>query len=184
MSELPEIKRVAPDAVALRALAHPVRLRLLSLLRIEGPSTATALAARLGLNSGATSYHLRLLARHGFSEDDAGQGTRRERWWKASHQSTTFFEPGSSREQYEAGAAFAEAVLTAQIGLIWWVSTQWGMWRRKTRDAQAVPKRPALPDEGLEKWMGWWQLLKRLKRRRRQWRRHGQRLLRVIAARG
>lgn len=118
MTDLPELKRIAPDAVALRALAHPVRLRILSLLRVEGPSTATALAARLGLNSGATSYHLRLLARHDLIAEDVGQGTRRERWWQAKHQSTTFFEPGSSPEQYEASAAFAEAALTQQIGMM------------------------------------------------------------------
>src|SRR5262245_28458635 len=47
---------------SLRALAHPVRVKLLGLLRIEGPATATGLAEKLGLNSGATSYHLRQLA--------------------------------------------------------------------------------------------------------------------------
>ena len=57
---------IALDAGSLRGLAHPVRLRMLGLLRTEGPATATRLAARLGLNSGATSYHLRQLATHGF----------------------------------------------------------------------------------------------------------------------
>ena len=53
------LRRVVPDATALKALAHPVRLRMLGMLRVDGPATATQLAARLGLNSGATSYHLR-----------------------------------------------------------------------------------------------------------------------------
>ena len=35
------------DDRALRALAHPLRLRILSLLRHDGPATATLLAARL-----------------------------------------------------------------------------------------------------------------------------------------
>jgi DNA-binding transcriptional ArsR family regulator len=52
-------EQVTPDPTALRALSHPVRLRMLGLLRSEGPSTASRLAERLGLNSGATSYHLR-----------------------------------------------------------------------------------------------------------------------------
>ena len=58
------------------------------MLRVDGPSTASALATRLGLNSGATSYHLRQLAQHGFVVDDEGRGNGRERWWRAAHQST------------------------------------------------------------------------------------------------
>ena len=61
-----------PDPVrAIRALSHPLRVRLLDLLRFDGPSTATLLARRVGESSGATSYHLRQLARHGFIEEDS-----------------------------------------------------------------------------------------------------------------
>ena len=49
------------DAAALKVLAHPLRSRLLSALRVDGPATATDLATRLETNSGATSYHLRKL---------------------------------------------------------------------------------------------------------------------------
>jgi DNA-binding transcriptional ArsR family regulator len=79
---------ITPDPAGLKALAHPVRLRMLGLLRTDGPATATTLAARLGLNTGATSYHLRQLAQHGFITDDEGRGNGRERWWRASHTST------------------------------------------------------------------------------------------------
>jgi DNA-binding transcriptional ArsR family regulator len=65
-----------------------LRVRLLGLLRAEGPSTATRLAERLGLASGATSYHLRQLAAHGFVAEDTERGVGRERWWKAAHQWT------------------------------------------------------------------------------------------------
>ncbi len=41
-----EISRIVPDATALKALAHPVRLRMLGMLRIDGPATATRLAER------------------------------------------------------------------------------------------------------------------------------------------
>jgi DNA-binding transcriptional ArsR family regulator len=75
-------RRDINDPGALRALAHPLRLRLLDQLRFAGPATATTLAARLGESSGATSYHLRQLARHGFIEEDLGRGSRRERWWQ------------------------------------------------------------------------------------------------------
>ena len=87
-------KSVTPTPRELRALTHPVRLRILGILRSEGATTATALATRLGLNTGATSYHLRQLAAHGFIVDDASLGTGRERWWRAAHTSTsTGWEP-------------------------------------------------------------------------------------------
>jgi len=79
---------VTPDIAGLRALSHPVRLRMLGLLRTEGAATATTLAARLDLNTGATSYHLRQLAQHGFIEEDTERGNARDRWWRAAHTST------------------------------------------------------------------------------------------------
>ena len=65
-----DLTSITPTPAGLKALSHPVRLRMLGLLRTEGPATATTLAARLGLNTGATSYHLRQLAQHGFIVDD------------------------------------------------------------------------------------------------------------------
>ncbi|MFH8606663.1 ArsR/SmtB family transcription factor [Streptomyces sp. NPDC018029] len=76
------------DARTLRGLAHPLRMRLLSSLRLDGPATASQLAARLGESSGATSYHLRQLAEYGFVEDDPERGKGRERWWRSAHQGT------------------------------------------------------------------------------------------------
>jgi DNA-binding transcriptional ArsR family regulator len=70
------------DATSLKALAHPLRVDLLERLRRLGPATATQLAQEMGETSGATSYHLRQLARHGFVEEDEALGTRRERWWR------------------------------------------------------------------------------------------------------
>lgn len=79
---------ITPSAAGLRALSHPTRLKMLMLLRLEGPATATQLAQQLRLNTGATSYHLRQLAEHGFIAEDAERGDARDRWWKAAHQST------------------------------------------------------------------------------------------------
>jgi DNA-binding transcriptional ArsR family regulator len=73
---------------SLTALAHPVRVQLLGVLRADGPSTATALAARLGESSGTTSYHLRQLAAADFVVEDTARGNGRERWWRAAQQST------------------------------------------------------------------------------------------------
>jgi DNA-binding transcriptional ArsR family regulator len=69
------------SAREVRALAHPLRLRLLELLR-QGPATASMLARELGESSGATSYHLRELKKSGFIDDDEERGNGRDRWWK------------------------------------------------------------------------------------------------------
>ena len=101
------------DPEALRALAHPLRGKLLAALRIDGPATASMLARRYGESSGATSYHLRQLARFGLVEDDPEHEGGRERWWRAAHELTDWStgefvggEPG------DAGAhrAFARRV--------------------------------------------------------------------------
>lgn len=70
------------DLDALKGLAHPLRVQILDALSIYGQFTASGLAERLGESSGATSYHLRQLERHGFVREVAGKGTGRERWWE------------------------------------------------------------------------------------------------------
>ncbi len=82
-----------PSASQLRVLAHPLRSRLLGALRLHGPASATALAQRLGTNSGATSYHLRQLASAGLVEDSPSLSTGRERVWRASHDATSWRSP-------------------------------------------------------------------------------------------
>src|SRR6478735_11898073 len=80
----PERDVFVDDTARLKALAHPLRVRLLGLLRTYGPSTATALARRVDQSSGVTSYHLRQLESSGFVVEDTERGNRRERWWKAA----------------------------------------------------------------------------------------------------
>lgn len=78
------------DPRALKALAHPLRQEILRRLRRDGVATATSLAAALGENTGATSYHLRQLAEHGFVEDVPERARGRERWWRARPQDVRF----------------------------------------------------------------------------------------------
>ncbi|MDR9450015.1 MAG: helix-turn-helix domain-containing protein [Acidimicrobiia bacterium] len=78
------------DERDLEALAHPIRMRLLTMLRADGPSTASKLAARVGESSGLTSYHLRQLAERGFIGEAPDLGTKRERWWKAEKHITRY----------------------------------------------------------------------------------------------
>ncbi|MFC9965283.1 ArsR/SmtB family transcription factor [Nocardia ignorata] len=75
--------REVTDPVALRALAHPLRQRILRALAEKGPATATGLAEVLGENTGATSYHLRQLAEHGFIEEAPELAKGKERWWRS-----------------------------------------------------------------------------------------------------
>jgi DNA-binding transcriptional ArsR family regulator len=92
---------------AMRGLVHPIRLRLLDLLQADGPATATGLGDRIGQSSGVTSYHLRVLADHGFVVEETDRGNGRDRWWRAVHRSTSFSfrvpgDPGSSETVEQA----------------------------------------------------------------------------------
>jgi DNA-binding transcriptional ArsR family regulator len=91
---------ITPSAAGLRALSHPTRLKMLMLLRTEGPATATQLAQKLTLNTGATSYHLRQLADHGFIVEDAERGDARDRWWRANLDARQGEEDAESAEAY------------------------------------------------------------------------------------
>jgi DNA-binding transcriptional ArsR family regulator len=110
MSETEEARQAAAEAVvpqseregrnldldSLKALAHPLRVQIFDILSTYGEFTASGLAERLGESSGATSYHLRQLEKHGFVREIEGRGTGRERWWErtpgsvniASHDAT------------------------------------------------------------------------------------------------
>src|SRR5690625_6384631 len=70
------------DAETLKAYAHPLRIKMYDYLLTHGSATATQLAQELGENTGQTSYHLRILARHGLVEDDpevTARGRERDR---------------------------------------------------------------------------------------------------------
>ncbi|MET7563662.1 helix-turn-helix domain-containing protein [Streptomyces sp. NPDC005479] len=77
------------DAAALKALAHPLRMRLLGMLRQDGPATASELAVRTGESTASTSYHLRVLAKYAFVAEAASRD-RRERRWQAVHSLTAW----------------------------------------------------------------------------------------------
>src|SRR6266851_2197916 len=97
MSE-PLQPREVRDVEELRALAHPMRQRILRRLHEAGPATSTTLARDLGENSGIMSYHLRLLAGHDFVREVAGRGQGRERWWEVSPQHVWIPREGLSIE--------------------------------------------------------------------------------------
>ncbi|SCF26558.1 Helix-turn-helix domain-containing protein [Micromonospora viridifaciens] len=100
----PAPRGVRLDHRQVRVLAHPLRIRLLGALRVKGPATATALAALLGTNTGATSYHLRQLAEVGLVVEDPDLGTGRQRFWRAAHDVTNW-EPTDFDDDPDARAA-------------------------------------------------------------------------------
>ncbi|WP_394434325.1 winged helix-turn-helix domain-containing protein [Streptomyces sp. SGAir0957] len=92
------------DTRSLRALAHPLRIKIMDSLRGDGPATSAVLAARFGESTGTLSWHLRLLAENGFIVEDEERGTKRERWWKAAHK-THVLPTSKLRKDPEARAS-------------------------------------------------------------------------------
>ncbi len=103
------------DSRSLRALAHPLRVRIVGSLREHGPATATLLAGRLGESSGLTSYHLRQLAAAGLVGEEPGRGRGRERWWHAMHRGTWYDTDlvGEDEESQALGQEYLRAVADA-----------------------------------------------------------------------
>ena len=93
------------DPKAMRALAHPVRLAILSTLQRGGPATATQLAPQVGATPSVTSWHLRHLAGFGLIRDSEPGEDRRERRWEAVARGFRFETPAD-----EEGSAAARAL--------------------------------------------------------------------------
>jgi Helix-turn-helix domain len=97
------------DPKALRAYAHPVRMKLIVALRTRGPLTATQAGRLLGESSGTCSFHLRQLAKYGLVEE-AGGGTGREKPWRATTTSTSWDELPETPEAAAAVSLLTETV--------------------------------------------------------------------------
>jgi DNA-binding transcriptional ArsR family regulator len=77
--------RQITDSRVLAALSHPLRRRLIDVLRVEGPATASMLAGRTGQAVGNVSHHMKVLAAAGLvAEAPDLARDRRERWWQVS----------------------------------------------------------------------------------------------------
>ena len=74
-------RRHLTSPTELRALSHPTRLTILTLLDEEGPLTATEAGERIGESPANASFHLRTLARYGYVEEAPG-GRGRQRPWQ------------------------------------------------------------------------------------------------------
>ncbi|MEJ7832889.1 MAG: helix-turn-helix domain-containing protein [Nocardioides sp.] len=73
------------DPTRLRAIAHPVRNRILSELSASGPLRAADVARDLDIPANQASFHLRQLAKYGLVEEDpTAARDRRDRVWRAT----------------------------------------------------------------------------------------------------
>ncbi|MDT0142830.1 helix-turn-helix domain-containing protein [Microbacterium sp. PRC9] len=97
------------DSGALRALAHPLRVKIYDILSQYGPQTASSLAERLGESSGSTSYHLRALAKQDLIREAEDRGTGRERWWERPVGGVSFANPDAMATP--AGRAATQVVM-------------------------------------------------------------------------
>lgn len=112
---MPMTRFVVEDVDTLKAISHPLRLRLLGLLRSDGPATASELARTVGESSGSTSYHLRQLARYGFVADELEKRSGRERRWRAVHDMTVLPD---SLSALPGGRAALDRVRERQLQLL------------------------------------------------------------------
>ncbi|MGJ9413368.1 ArsR/SmtB family transcription factor [Aeromicrobium sp. CF4.19] len=73
------------EASVLRALAHPLRRRLLDVLSAKGPASVSILARATDQRVANISFHLKVLSLAGLVEE-APENARdgRERWWRHS----------------------------------------------------------------------------------------------------
>src|SRR4051812_27724376 len=101
------------DAGVLAALAHPLRRRLLDVLRVHGPATASALAERTDQHVGNVSHHVRALAEVGLVEEAPELAKdRREHWWRLVARSLRWSGEPLSDDPAEEAVAQAVQSLT------------------------------------------------------------------------
>ena len=102
------------SAKQMRALAHPLRMRVLGELRINGPRTVGGLCDVFDEAPGTLSYHLGKLAEFNFVEEAPELSTdRRERWWRASHEFTNIppLDPASPADERLASVAIRHQIV-------------------------------------------------------------------------
>jgi hypothetical protein len=98
------------DPRALRALAHPVRWKLIDVIAGEGTATVTRCAEVLGESTATCSYHLGILAKYGYiSRVPAGPG--RDKPWQLASPDLNLSPPGRGAEADAASRAAAAAFL-------------------------------------------------------------------------
>jgi len=111
----PDGVRTITDAKALSAMANAFRSRMMDALKVDGPSTASALAARTGQAVGSASHHLKVLSEAGLVEEAPELAKdRRERWWRLVDPGTRWSRADFADDTAAVTAAYAAEALTVQ----------------------------------------------------------------------
>ena len=118
------------DPKALRALAHPLRWRLLDLVGVEGEATATTCADALGESVASCSYHLNVLAKYGFIER-APAGRGRDKPWRLA----------STRQDLSGEGLGVEGELAAEAATEVFLDHELARLKARLRVAAREPKR-------------------------------------------
>ena len=129
------------DPRTLRALAHPLRLRLLGLLRSQGPATVSTLATAVEQAVPLVSYHLRQLAEHGFIEEAPELAKdRRETWWRSAHEFTSWSVTDflDTPERLDAIGMFQHQILSAHVARIRAFFDEAQTWDKEWLDASEI----------------------------------------------
>ncbi|WP_045747301.1 ArsR/SmtB family transcription factor [Actinoplanes rectilineatus] len=172
-----EIREVSGSDV-LAALAHPLRRRLMDVLKVHGACTASMMAERTGQAVANVSHHIKVLAGCDLVEEAPELARdRRERWWRLVSAGVRWSTAGATDPAGEAVAQAALALnLERQSGLAraWWTADEtekdhWGAgpfstdhWLRLTPEELAEFERQlqalvggwrdrAIPDDGQER---------------------------------
>jgi DNA-binding transcriptional ArsR family regulator len=107
------------DPQSMRALAHPVRLAIMSRLQRFGPATASELSPQVGATPSVTSWHLRHLAGFGLVRDAAPGTDRRERRWEAAGRGYRFaVPPGDENSEDVTAARLLSQLIFAQNAVV------------------------------------------------------------------
>jgi predicted ArsR family transcriptional regulator len=110
-------RRNLSDPKELRALAHPLRVRLLYLIGQEGALTATQCAAAVGESVANCSYHLNQLAKYNYiRQAEGGQG--REKPWEVASEGHSWSSVTDDPEVALAAEAVTNTVLDFAIDTI------------------------------------------------------------------
>jgi hypothetical protein len=104
----------APDPRALRALAHPLRWKLIDLVGSEMTATATRCAEVLGESVASCSYHLGILGKYGYTELVPGQPGR-EKPWRLTSPEQDLSTAGLDMEGAMAAEAATEVFLDHEL---------------------------------------------------------------------
>lgn len=131
------------EAAVLAAVAHPLRRRILDVVRVHGPQTASSLSERTGSAVGNISHHVKVLADVGLlAAAPELARDRRERWWRMERPGLTWDDADFDDDPATAAAAAAATSLTLHRQLelthAWLaVASEDPVWRRSAVSSDA-----------------------------------------------